>query len=132
MARAGVYYRVAFKGYQGVTQGDPISPTIFNVVVDVVARHWVTVMEEGAEEQGENGKEGRHHNSIFYADNGMVTSLDPRWIRGAFITLVVLFDRVVLWTNFRKKFGMVCHPCQAAGTQSEVAYRRRMMGEGPS
>ena len=48
VARAGGYYRAAFKGYQGVTQGDPLSPTILNVVVDEVVRHWVTVMVEGA------------------------------------------------------------------------------------
>ena len=37
--RAGGYYRTAFKGARGVTQGDPLSPTIFNVVVDAVVRH---------------------------------------------------------------------------------------------
>ena len=39
-----------------VTQGDPLSPTIFNVVVDVVVRHWVTLMVEGVEERVESGK----------------------------------------------------------------------------
>ena len=33
-------------------QVDPLPPTIFNVVVDVVVHHWVSVMVEGAEEQG--------------------------------------------------------------------------------
>ena len=56
MARAGGYYGAAFKGDQGVTQGDLLSPTIFNVVVDVVVSHWVTVMVEGAEERGERGQ----------------------------------------------------------------------------
>ena len=56
VARAGGYYGAAFKGDQGVTQVDPLSPTIFNVVVDAVASHWVTVMVEGAEEQGERGQ----------------------------------------------------------------------------
>ena len=41
-----------------MTQVDPLSTTIFNVVVDAVARHWVTVMVEGAKEQGEHGQEG--------------------------------------------------------------------------
>ena len=39
VSRAGVYYGKAFKGERGVTQGDPLSPTIFNVVVDTVVRH---------------------------------------------------------------------------------------------
>ena len=33
VARAGGYYRTMFRGERGVTQGDPLSSTIFNVVV---------------------------------------------------------------------------------------------------
>ena len=44
VAKAGGYFRSLFKGYQGVAQGDPLSPTIFKVVVDAVTRHWVTVV----------------------------------------------------------------------------------------
>ena len=60
VARVGGYYRTVFKGARGVTQGDPLSPTIFNVVVDAVVRHWVTLAVEEAEKRGERGKEGRH------------------------------------------------------------------------
>ena len=42
VARAVSYYGKGFKGWGGVTQGDPLSPTIFNVVVDAVVRHWLT------------------------------------------------------------------------------------------
>ena len=77
VARAGGYYRTAFQGARGVTKGDLLSLTIFNVMVDAVARHWVTLMIEGTEERGERGQEGRHQASIFYTDNGMVASLDP-------------------------------------------------------
>ena len=35
VARAGGYYREAFKGARGVTQGNPLSPTIFNVLHDI-------------------------------------------------------------------------------------------------
>ena len=90
-----------------MTQGDLISPTIFNVVVDAVARHWMKVMVEGAEERGERGKEGRHHNALFYADDYMVASSDPQWIQGEFSTLVGLFDMVGLWNNVMKTVGMV-------------------------
>ena len=41
VARSGGYYRTGFKGVRGVTQGNPLSPTIFNVVVDAVVCHWV-------------------------------------------------------------------------------------------
>ena len=43
-----------------MTKGDPLSPTIFNVVMDTVVRHWVTALIAGVEEQGEHGQEGRH------------------------------------------------------------------------
>ena len=39
-------------------QGDPLSPTIFNVVVEAVVRHWVNVIVEAAEAKGETGREG--------------------------------------------------------------------------
>ena len=48
LARAGGYYGTAFQGACGLTQVDPLSPTIFNLVVDAVVIHWVTLMIEGA------------------------------------------------------------------------------------
>ena len=72
VARAGGYYGEAFKGGRGLTQGDLLSPTIFNVVVHVVVCHWVAVMVEGAEERGERVQKGRHKNALFYAYYGMV------------------------------------------------------------
>ena len=56
VARAGGYYGTAFRGERGVTQGDPLSPTIFNVVVDAVVRHWVHGVVEEAEARGETGR----------------------------------------------------------------------------
>ena len=56
----GGYYGTGFKGARGVIQGDPLSPTIFNVVANAVVCHWVTLTVEEAEKRGERGKEGRH------------------------------------------------------------------------
>ena len=131
MVRVRGYYGEAFKGARGMTQGEPLSPTIFNVVVDAVVRHWVTMSMTKAEKRGERGNEGRHQAALFYADYGMVESSDPRWIQWAFDTLFSLFERVGLWNNVGKTVSTVCRPCQAAGTQSEAAYGRRMTGEGP-
>ena len=133
VARAEGYYGTAFGGERGVIQGDPLSPNIFNVVVDAVVRHWVKGIMEEAEARGETGREVRHQLAIFYADNGMVVSSDPAWIQGAFTALVGIFDRVGLMTNVRKMVSMVCHPCQAeAGNRTEEAYERRITGEGRS
>ena len=52
VARAGCYYGTGFKGERVVTQGDLLSPIIFNVVVDVVVRHWVTLAVKEAETWG--------------------------------------------------------------------------------
>ena len=65
-----------------MTQGDPLSPTIFNVVVDAVVRKWVNGIVEEAEARGETGREGRHQAVLFYTDDGMVVSLDPAWLQG--------------------------------------------------
>ena len=93
---------MVFKGERGVTQGDPLSPTIFNVVVDAVVRHWVNGLVDEAEEKGETGREGRHQSVVFYADDGIVVSSDPVWIQGDFSDLVAIFDRVGLLTNVGK------------------------------
>ena len=88
-------------------------------------------MVEGVGERGGRGQEGIHTNSLFCADDGMVKLLDPRCLQGAFSTLVGLLNRVGLQTNYGKTVDMVFRTCQAAGMQSEAAYRRRMTGEVP-
>ena len=102
------------------------------MVVDAVVRHWVTGVIAEAEAQRDLGKEGRHQAALFYADDGMVDSLDPRWLQGAFNTLVGQFDRVGLRNNAGKTFGMVCHPCQAAGNLTAEVYGSRVTGVGPT
>ena len=121
------YYGEAFKGARGVTQGDLISPTIFNVVVDAVVIHWVKM---ALDEEEKKGNEGRHQAALLYAEDGMISSSNPRWIQLAFNSLVSLFERVGLRTNVGKTVSMVCRPCQAAGTQSIATYGRKITGEG--
>ena len=112
-----------------MTPGDPLSSTIFNVVVDTLVRHWVTLMLEIAEERVSHGQEGRHHNAFFYTDDGMVTSLYPQCLQGASSTLVGLFGRVGLRNNVSNTVEMFCRTCHAAGTQSEAVYRTQMTRE---
>ena len=132
VARAGGYYGKGFKGGRGVMQGDPLSPTIFNVVVDAVVRHWVTIVVTEAENRRERGREGRHQAALFYADDGMLVLSDPQCLQWAFTQLVGMFDRVGLNTNTRKTVSMTCRPCNTTGNRSKEAYGRLMTGEGPT
>ena len=62
-------------------QGDPLSPTLFNVVVDAVVRHWLEGLQaEKDEKEAEGGKE--LFLVVFYADDGMVGATDPHWLPG--------------------------------------------------
>ena len=115
-----------------MTQGDPLSPTIFNVVVDAVVRHWITISVTEAEKRGERGREGRHKAALFYVDDGMLALSDPQWLQWSFSQLVGLFDRVGINTNSRKMVSMTCRPCNTTGNSSEEAYGRLMTGEGPT
>ena len=45
----GGYYGAAFKGFWYVTQRYPMSPTILNVVVDMVVHHCVSLVLKGEE-----------------------------------------------------------------------------------
>ena len=44
VSRVGQYYSILLKGYRGFTQGDPLSPTIYNMMVYAVISNWVTVV----------------------------------------------------------------------------------------
>ena len=55
VTRAGGYHREPLHGERGVTQGEPLSPTIFNVVVDEVVRYWDSLVAERA--GGDNSKD---------------------------------------------------------------------------
>ena len=41
VCRASGYHGRVLKSERGVTQGDPLSPTIFNLIVDTIVREWI-------------------------------------------------------------------------------------------
>ena len=55
VARAGGYYGETSSREIGMTQGDPLSPTIFNGVVDAVIHHLGCLILEGAGGGGQQG-----------------------------------------------------------------------------
>ena len=64
VTKPGGYYRKQFKGFRGLTMEDPLSTTIFNVVVDVDVQHLLEERVEIAGGQGGRvklGKTPKHH-----------------------------------------------------------------------
>ena len=58
--RVGGYYGEKFRRERGMMQGDPISPTIFNMVVGAVVHQWEYLVAEGDgvdEKENSNGYE---------------------------------------------------------------------------
>ena len=84
VARAGGYYGTEFGGKRGVTHGDLLYSTIFNVVVDAVVRHWVNGIVEEAEERGENGTRGPTSGRTFLRQRRHGCLVGPRLAPGRF------------------------------------------------
>ena len=68
--------------------------------------------------------------ALLYANDGMVASTYPGWLKSEFDTLTGLFDRVGIQTNVRKTVGMMRRPCRAYGVRSDKSYTQRMTAEG--
>ena len=44
VGRQGGYNGKPFSASRGVTQGDPVSPTIFNIMFDAIVRYWLSLV----------------------------------------------------------------------------------------
>ena len=83
----GRYYRKAFQGFRGITQGDLLSLTISSVALDALVRHWVSLLAVGSGCPDGWGREVLHCSTFFYADNALVVYTDPEWIQGTFLKI---------------------------------------------
>ena len=134
VARGGGYFGGIFKVQHGVTQGNLLSPTIFNVVVYAVLQNWVTVvsvMEGKAEPETEGfGQDIQWMVAYLYAYNRILVLTWATWLQRLFNILMGLFEWVGLRTKMRKTVIMACQPCRTIGGHSMEAYGLRMMGGG--
>ena len=130
VARAGRYFGYPFKRYRNVIQGYPLSPKIFNTVVNTVIRHWVALVASTKDGTEVLGLSIQDLVAYLYADDGLVTSTQTERLQRVFNVLTNLFDRVGLRTNMINMVSMACQPCHTPVRISSAAYERRRIGTG--
>ena len=131
-ARAGRYFGLPFKGYRGMTQGDPLYPTLFNVVVGSVICHWVMVVAPLEDFMEVLALSINYLAAYFNSDNVLVLSNQPERLQRLFDVLAFLFYWVGPRTNTIKTVSMACHPCHAPGWMSSEAYEHWTTETGPT
>ena len=124
VTKAGKYYGRPFSTGRGVTQGDPISPTLFNIIVYAVVRATLQEICGPQEARQVFGWSAGEHNICFYADDGRIAGRDPIWVQTALTTMVRMFERVGLQTFLNKTKAMICTPGFIWGQQGAEAYKR--------
>ena len=79
VTRKNGFHRTALPATRGITQGNLVPPTLFNVVVDNVITTWMamTVEEQKVAHDGFGETFGLCL-GVFYADDGMVGSRDAK------------------------------------------------------
>ena len=116
------YYGCFFHACRGVTQDGPLSPTIFNLMVDAIVREW----ERQLVARGLGLDDVRQLFACFYADDGLLAARDPEHLQLAFDLLTALFDRVGLKTNTTKTEAMMFLPRRIRQGLSNKAYLAQM------
>ena len=102
VCKAGGCYVRPFLACREVTQGGPLSPRIFNLMVDAVIRAWLRSQLGAGAANSDIGDQIRTLLAALYADNNLVQSRDPVFLQEAFDALVALFKRVGLRTDTKK------------------------------
>ena len=121
----GMFGKV-FKGKKGVTQGDIVSPTIFNIMVDEVVR--VVQADIADQEAGQSNQT----TGIFYADDGYVAGTDGTRVQQVMQLYTQQFKLLGLHMSYAKTKMLIGQVNHLQTNISPQAYHRRLTGEGPS
>eukprot|EP00956_Cyclotella_meneghiniana_P003690 scaffold4479_cov46-Cyclotella_meneghiniana.AAC.3 len=121
-------YGEPFKSFRGVTQGGPLSPKIFNILVDAIVREWLRqILGDEAAAEGV-GAAVSVFLALFYIDDGVIASIDPEYLQEAIDILVDLFEHVGLNTNTKKTEAITCIPGRIRTRQTDESYTRSQLG----
>ena len=89
----GGHYGPVVQIHCGLTLGDLLSPTIFNLVIDAVIRIWVTLVKGPQEGSGQEGL-GTSIQTLWenvYANDGIVVLPESAHLQVEFYALTIFF-----------------------------------------
>lgn len=124
VTRTRGYHGKPFVVERGVTQRAIVSPMVFNIVVDVVLRHWKHV--QGQETRGVDDRLTIF--TVFYADDGKLSCWDHQEPQRGIELLTGMFARFGLHLNTKKTKVLVGLPGAIHHDLSSPAYKRRFEG----
>ena len=118
----------AFGTGHGVTQGNPASPMIFNIMVDTVVRAVLVEVCIPQESHFGLGWAAGERNFVLYADDRQIEGREHIWVQDALKVTLAMFQWMGLEINLDKTKSMVCTPGYIWGRLSDTAYKRRETG----
>ena len=114
-----------------MTQGDLVSPTLFNVIKDNVIQEWLalTVEDKRADLDGV-GENVNICLGVFHANDNMVGYIDSNCLKHSMKILIRIFRRYGLAANIAKSHTMTCQPGALRSGMSEEARECKCTGVG--
>ena len=108
MTRQGGFHGPPFHASRGTAQGGLTSPTPFNVAVESVIGHWLSLtINNHAANHDDIGEAVGHNLGVFYVNDGMIVSRNPGWLHKDINVLIGLFRRIGLEANISKSKTMI-------------------------
>jgi hypothetical protein len=118
-----------FQAGHSVTQGNPLSTKLFNMLIDAVGREWMWELRgESKLEVEEIDNLMATFFAIFYVDNAYLASQDLEFLQRGLDILIDLFACVGLETNIQKTQMTICTPGRICTQLLTVLYWQMWQG----
>ena len=122
------YYDAPFKGLWGVTQRVPLSSNLFNVILEMVVRHWMIILVEGSAVPEVFNCTVHPISAFFYTNDRLLVLNQPECLQWEFYILVGIFELLGLNMNVKNMGIMVFQLFHVTSKHLDAAYMQQVTG----